>query len=77
MDAPQGPAGSWEAIAQTVEKQLLREFERSHSPALIKATAWASVRQFFSQDVRIKAFVPVLAGSLARRRLRQLEKRAS
>jgi hypothetical protein len=68
---------SWEAIIKTVETALLREFRSVYPAALIEVTARESVGEFTSQDVRIKAFVPVLAGSLARRRLRQLEKRAS
>jgi hypothetical protein len=68
---------NWESITRTVEKELLREFRRTYPPELIEATARESVREFATEDVRIRAFVPVLASSLARRRLRRLEQRAS
>ena len=76
MDARTEQPRSWEAITQALERELLHEFRDFHSPALIRQTAVESVREFTEQDVRIKAFVPVLASSLARRRLRHLVKRA-
>jgi hypothetical protein len=66
-----------EAITKSVERELLEEFRRIHPPDVIEATARDSVLEIVAEDVRIQAFVPVLAGSLARRRLKGLERRAS
>jgi hypothetical protein len=77
VDSPDEQSRSWEAITKSVELELLREFRRTHPPELIEATARESVREIASEEVRIRSFVPVLASSLARRRLRQRERRAS
>jgi hypothetical protein len=77
VDAPNEHPASWEAITKTVERELLQEFQQIHPPELIEATARESVLEFATEEVRIRSFVPVLAGSLARRRLKQLERRAS
>jgi hypothetical protein len=77
VDAPDEHSPSWEAIAKTIEKELQQEFRHVHSPELIEATARESVLEFATEEVRIRSFVPLLAGSLARRRLKELERRAS
>jgi hypothetical protein len=61
---------SWEQVVAMVEKDLAREFEGTRSPEAIEAVARESVISFATEDVRIRAFVPVLAGKVARRRLR-------
>jgi hypothetical protein len=77
MGLPDEQSRSWEAITEAVERELLREFRRTYPVELIEATARESVLEIASEDVRIRSFVPVLASSRARRRLRHLERRAS
>jgi hypothetical protein len=61
---------SWESAIGIVERELEREFQGSRSHEAIEAAARESVIEFVSEDVRIRAFVPVLAGRTARERLK-------
>jgi len=54
--------GSRDSILETVEKELRRRFGGSHPPEAIRQAASTSVDELLGQDVRVKAFVPVLAG---------------
>jgi hypothetical protein len=60
-----------------VERDLLAEFRDSHSPNAIQEAARESVAELASRNVRILTFVPILAGRDARRRLKEMEQRAS
>jgi hypothetical protein len=64
---------SWESAIQMVEKELQREFRGSRSPEAIEAVARESVTEFVAEDVRIRTYVPLLAGRAARRRLKGIE----
>jgi hypothetical protein len=61
--------GSRESILETVERELRQRFGRSHPPEEIRQAATVSVDEVLGKGVRVKAFVPVLAGRRARRRL--------
>ncbi len=60
---------SRESILETVERELRQRFGGSHPPEAIKRAATTSVDELLERDVRVKAFVPVLAGRRARKRL--------
>lgn len=60
---------AWEDAIQIVQKELEREFRDSRSLEAIRAVARESVTAFEAEGVRIRTFVPVLAGRVARRRL--------
>jgi Protein-tyrosine-phosphatase-like, N-terminal domain len=66
-----GEQPSWNDVIEIVEKDLTREFQGTRSPEAIEAVARESVTSFAAEEVRIRAFVPVLAGKAARRRLKE------
>jgi hypothetical protein len=61
---------SRDSILEAVERELRRRFGGSHAPDAISRAASTSVDEYLSQDVRVKAFIPVLAGRPASARLR-------
>jgi hypothetical protein len=77
MNRPLEGQLSWESAIQIVEKDLLVEFRGSHPPETIEEVARESVTHLASQRVRIRTYVPILARRDARRRLKEMEQRAS
>jgi hypothetical protein len=67
----------WDVATRMVEQELQREFLGSHPRETIERVARESVAELASEDVRITTFVPVLARRAARRRLKEVEQRAS
>jgi hypothetical protein len=59
-----------ERAVEILERDLRREFLASYPEETIKAVARESIHELASHEVRIWAFVPVLARRTARRRLK-------
>lgn len=70
MEAVRQRDESWEAIIETVRKELRPDFEQSYPPEVIETAARESVEEFQWGGVRIRTFVPLLARRRARERLR-------
>jgi hypothetical protein len=66
-----------ESAVEILERDLRREFQGSYPEETIKAVARESIHELASHEVRIWTFVPVLARRAARRRLKEVEQRAS
>ncbi len=73
MDQTPDSRYSWEAILETVHRDLRQEFRGSHPPEVIEAAARDSVGELRREPVRVKAFLPILVGKRARRRLREIQ----
>jgi hypothetical protein len=73
MDHTKDPRDSREAILRMVQSELSREFQGVHAPEVIEAVARDIVGEFLREEVRVKAYLPILAGRRARRRLRKVD----
>ncbi len=70
MNRPIEQEFSWEGAVQKVKEELEREFRGWRSQEAIEVVARESITEFVTQDVRIKTFIPILAGKAARARLK-------